>query len=209
MKLFKLVCFSILLFVNHLVMAQDTTFSPHFFIESGFEESSFDESEFKGFKMLSDNLSLKVTGSYQFTPNWSASISASSRGTYHDEESRTDDESAYIVTGIRYETVLYSVVGGYDIALNDDWRVNVNAGVIAGKENKEIYICPSPRGFFLTCYSGNALSTSYYADTNVSFIVGTSVMYNFAKNWGVKLGYKFSGYREGLAQTELLIQYRF
>lgn len=205
-------CSSVFLLGSQLAMAQEAAFRPYFFIETGLGENTFDQAEFNGFNVKPNEFSLKLTTSYQLTPKWSVSISASSSNTYMDEKNSTDDESAYILTGINYNTALYSLVGGYDIALNDNWQVNFNAGAIIGKEKKEIYICPLPTSFLYfshTCYSDKAISTSYDEATKASFIVGTSIIYNFAKNWGVKLAYKFSGYREGLRQSALLIQYRF
>ncbi|ATC97087.1 hypothetical protein PTUN_b0744 [Pseudoalteromonas tunicata] len=188
-------------------------FTPYFSIETGLVWSSLNKFELDSFNVESEDLPLKLAASYQFTPQWSAKVGTTqsiieSSGV----ELRIDENADLITTEALYETTLFSIEGGYTILFNESWQLDFDAGVIIGKEKNEISICPTANYSFRigpSCNSSNATSTSSNKSTETSFIFGTSVMYNFSDNWGIKLGYNFSGYREGLTKREFLVQYRF
>jgi len=212
MKLIKLLCCSVLCSISYLVSASEPTsnFTPYLSIETGLVASTLNEFELKGFNLGDDNFSLKLSASYQFTPQWSVKVGVASRVSDSAAEHRVDESSEYNLTGIYYESTLYSIEGGYTIPLGESWQLGLNAGVIIGKEKEELYLCPEASfSWALVCFSGNGISTSSDESTETSFILGTSIIYTFLDNWGIKLGYSFSGYQAGLSQTEVLVQYRF
>ena len=215
MNLIKFLSCTTFIFGSSFVMANNSAseFTPYFSIETGLVGSSLNEFKLDGFNVESDDLLLKLAVSYQFTSQWSVKVGATSSiiGS-SDAKHRIGENADYFLTAARYEAALFSIEGGYTILFNESWQLDFNAGVITGKEKNEISICPTANPSFRigpSCYSGNATSTSSNKSTETSFIFGTSVMYNFSDNWGIKLGYNFSGYREGLTQKELLVQYRF
>lgn len=213
MKLIKPLSCCVLFLNSAIVLAAQETsdFTPYFAIETGIATNTLNEFEQKGFSLDYDNFALKLGALYQFTPQWSAQFDVATSIGDSDAQFQTNENSEYTLTGIHFKTTLFSMEAGYTMPLSESWQLDLNAGVIVGKEKEEISACPeaSPLSWSRVCSSHNGVSTSSDTSIAASYILGASIMYIFFDDWGIKLGHSYSGYKEGFSQTELLVQYRF
>lgn len=89
---------------------------------------------------------------------------------------------------------LASLEGNYTHTLSESWQLQVSTGILFGRGD--------PRG---NC-SGLCPEIEF-SGSETSYIVGGSLIYKLGKNWGLKLSHKINGYRDGIKQTEFLVQY--
>lgn len=159
-------------------------FEPYVFIDSGIAIVTLEDYESYGNYASEDTITFKIGIGYQFLNEWSVSFNGLSKADY--------------------QVQLSSIDLSYNLKLTKHWKIDLSGGVLYGTGDEPYYIC-GDSGMLAVCTP----ETGYKNTSETTYVFGTSFTYDISENWGAKFGYKLNGYREGVSQTELLLQYRF
>jgi len=209
MKKLKIVLILSCLVISQSVCSEEETkdFDPFFSFGIGFSVLAQNDFKLNGITFDESELGLAIspTIGYQLTKDWGVSLQYSEYGFRFRTEENRDIFPAPLLN-VRHGLSHYTLTGTYNIPVLNWLDLKLNAGLIIADDIEQSRECIE----FSSVVRCNTWSPyEVNQQTKVSAIAGTSLFFKFSESWGLKLGYQYSPYRNGLTKTDLMIRYNF
>jgi len=203
-----------ILFVSCLAMSQyafadeeNTSFDPYFSFEVGLSGVDLNDLEVSGIPLSSPEIGLGFGPAlgYQLTKDWGFLVRYGNHSPRFATK-RNRNTPGEPLLEVEQQTNLLTISGIYRVSIASWLDFNFDAGTIIVDDTEKTRECIelSPT---LSCDTWSPYEVN--RQTKVSAIAGTSLVFKFSENWGLKLGYQYSPYRNGLTKTDLMIRYDF